>query len=65
MDSPEEKRLTVPEGGVVPVWPVTAPEISIAANGVEEVALAVAVRLDGVSAPAAAMITVVPAVADE
>ena len=58
---PEEMKLTLPDGGTLPVWPVTDPEIAIAANGEDEEALAVTVSEVGVVVPAAATTTLAKA----
>jgi hypothetical protein len=60
-----EKKLTVPVGVGLPVWPLTVEVISIGANGVEDVALAVAVMLEGFLASAEAIVTVIEAMLAE
>ena len=51
---PEEMKFTLPEGGTLPAWPVTDPEIVIAANGEDDEDLAVTVSEVGVVLEAAA-----------
>jgi hypothetical protein len=58
---PEEMKFTLPDGGTLPAWPVTAPEIAIAANGEDDEDFAVTVSEVGVVFGAAATTTLTDA----